>query len=116
VSAEDVIVEDRFLGPGYGQPSHELREAVRRAAACEGLLLDPVYSGRAAAGLLHLGQTGRLGSGATIFMHTGGAPALFAYPEMVADDPLPAVAEPARAVADPVPVTIPAASFRSGVR
>jgi len=98
VSAEDVIVEDRFLGPDYGQPSHELREVVRRAAACEGLLLDPVYSGRAAAGLVHLAGVGRLGPGATIFMHTGGAPALFAYPEMVADDPLPQ------------------ASFRSGVR
>ena len=55
-------------------------EAVRLAARHEGLLLDPVYSGKAMAGLIDLVRRGRFGADETVvFIHTGGTPALFAY-------------------------------------
>lgn len=83
VRQRDVLVSDELLGPAYGRLSEAVREAVLTAARTEGLLLDPVYSGRALAGLLQLARTGALGGGGTIFIHTGGAPALFAYPELI---------------------------------
>lgn len=82
VSFEDVQVDDSFLAPGYGRVSQEVGDAVRLAATREGLLLDPVYSGRAFAGLLARAKRRELDPGATVFVHTGGAPALFAYPNI----------------------------------
>ena len=56
------------------------REALRLVASTEGIILDPVYSGKAMAGLIDHVRTGRIGKGETvIFLHTGGTPALFAY-------------------------------------
>ena len=88
VRATDILVNDRFLGPSYGQLAHEVREAVRLGAGL-GLYLDPVYSGRGFAGLLDLLGSLAPGRGPVVFVHTGGAPALFAYPEVATDDPLP---------------------------
>ncbi len=81
VTADDVRVFDALLAPGYGLLSNEVRRAVLMAAAKEGLLLDPVYTGRAMAALLRLREGGALGDGGVILIHTGGTPALFAYGE-----------------------------------
>ena len=77
----DVLTTDSYLGPGYGRVTPEVQEAMRTAARLEGLVLDPVYTGKAFAGLSDLVSTGVLADDrAVVFLHTGGAPALFAYP------------------------------------
>ena len=85
-AAEAAIdVDDGFVGPGYGQPHPAMEEAVRLVAETEGLLLDPVYSGKAMAGLIDGVRRGRFRSGETIvFLHTGGSVGLFAYPDVFA--------------------------------
>ena len=76
---EQIQVNDDYLGAGYGVMGEPEREAIRTFARFEGLLLDPVYTGRAAAGLLELIRKGFFSSGQTVlFWHTGGGPALFA--------------------------------------
>ncbi len=65
------------VGEGYGAPTAVCREAIRLAARSEGLLLDPVYSGKALAGLLSLGPAGLSRARAIVFLATGGVPALF---------------------------------------
>jgi L-cysteate sulfo-lyase len=78
--AGEVSVNDDYLGGGYAAMGEPEREAIRTVARCEGLLLDPVYTGRAAAGLLDLIRRGAIGPHETIlFWHTGGMPALWAY-------------------------------------
>jgi L-cysteate sulfo-lyase len=79
-SAEPSLVklDDRFLGPGYGVPTPDMVDAVRFVARTEGLLLDPVYTGKAMAGLLARARAGQL-HGDVLFLHTGGSAALFAY-------------------------------------
>lgn len=73
------LVED-YLGPGYGVLTDQEREAIRLFAQTEGVLLDPVYTGKAAAGLLDLVRRAEIGAGEKVlFWHTGGTPALFAY-------------------------------------
>ena len=72
------IDHDRF-GDGYGAPTDECREALDLAARLEGLVLDPVYTGKAMAGLIAGVRDGRLPRDApVVFLHTGGMPALFA--------------------------------------
>ncbi|WP_149181299.1 D-cysteine desulfhydrase family protein [Streptomyces sp. TRM49041] len=79
--SDRVHINDRALGPGYGQPTREVWHAVRTFARTEGVLLDPVYTGKSAAHLL--AGTGVDTDVPTVFLHTGGLPALFAYlPEM----------------------------------
>ena len=76
----DFIIHDAYLGGGYGVVGQPEREAIRLMAQTEGLLLDPVYTGRALAGLIDLIRQGRFGKEETVvFWHTGGLPALFAY-------------------------------------
>jgi D-cysteine desulfhydrase family pyridoxal phosphate-dependent enzyme len=85
LAPEDLLVTDEFLGPGYGVPTPEAEAAIRLAARCEGLILDPVYTGKAFAGLRALTAEGKLpGDRAVVFWHTGGIPALFAFPSLVA--------------------------------
>jgi hypothetical protein len=77
----DVNIDDRYCGPGYGVLTDLEREAIRVFARTEGILLDPVYTGRAAGGLLDLIRRGFFPRDARIlFWHTGGQPALFAEP------------------------------------
>lgn len=80
---EDVNVTDRHLGPGYGQPTRESEEAILLAARQEGLLLDPVYTGKALAGMLSLARAGAFEGRSALFLHTGGTPALFGYGSLV---------------------------------
>jgi L-cysteate sulfo-lyase len=74
------IIHDAYIGEGYGKIGPSEREAIRLAARTEGLLVDPVYTGRALAGLIDLIRRGVFGKDETIlFWHTGGTPSLFAY-------------------------------------
>jgi D-cysteine desulfhydrase family pyridoxal phosphate-dependent enzyme len=80
VAKADVRVNDSFLGSGYAVMGELEANAIKRFASLEGLLLDPVYTGRAAGALLQLIQDKSLRQGQRIlFWHTGGTPALFAY-------------------------------------
>ena len=77
---EVVALEGGYLGEGYGIPTEQMRRAVETLARLEGVLLDPVYSGKAMAGLIGLILDGRMRADDTVvFLHTGGAPGLFAY-------------------------------------
>jgi D-cysteine desulfhydrase family pyridoxal phosphate-dependent enzyme len=77
----EILVDDRFLGEGYGVPGQAEKEAILLFARQEGILVDPVYTGRAAAGLIALIRQGFFGRDETVlFWHTGGTPALFADP------------------------------------
>ena len=81
----DVLVNANYCGAGYGVVTEREREALRLFASSEGLLLDPVYTGRAAAGMIDLIRTGFFKTNETVlFLHTGGQPALFA--EQYADE------------------------------
>jgi len=78
--ADDVDVDDRYLGGGYGVMGKIERDAIELFASTEGILLDPVYTGRAAAGMIDRIRKGEFGLDERIlFWHTGGTPALFAY-------------------------------------
>ncbi len=84
-SRESVVALDQWVGPGYSLPSDEMVEAVRLFARLEGVLLDPVYTGKAAAGLIWLARRGHFKRDANVlFVHTGGAPSLFAYQDTLA--------------------------------
>ncbi len=74
------LLEKTYAAPKYGSPSEACLSAIKRLATTEGILLDPVYTGKAFAGLLDLVEKGQLGSNEPIiFLHTGGSPALFAF-------------------------------------
>jgi 1-aminocyclopropane-1-carboxylate deaminase/D-cysteine desulfhydrase-like pyridoxal-dependent ACC family enzyme len=75
----EVLANDDYCRAGYGVVTDADREAIRLFAQCEGILLDPVYTGRAAAGLIDLIRIGFFKKDETVlFLHTGGQPALFA--------------------------------------
>ncbi len=73
----NVVVDDGHIGPGYAIPSEEGTAAAALFARTEGLMLDPVYGAKAAAALLDQVSGGELGSGAVLFIHTGGNAGLF---------------------------------------
>ncbi len=80
IAREDVVCFDQYVGPGYSLPTDAMVEAVRLFAKTEAILLDPVYSGKAAAGLIDLVRKGHFPKNSNLlFLHTGGSPALFAY-------------------------------------
>jgi len=82
---DSVTCLDRWVGPGYGLPTDEMVAAVRLAASTENILLDPVYTGKAFAGMLGLAREGAFWPGERVlFLHTGGAPGLFAYRDVLA--------------------------------
>ena len=81
IESEDVLVNDAYCQAGYGILQPVEAEAIRLFARTEGILLDPVYTGRAAAGLIDLIRKGFFSPNETVlFWHTGGIPALFAEP------------------------------------
>jgi len=79
VRDDDVIVRDDYLGEGYGILNPQVTSALSLVAREEGLLLDPVYTGKAMSGLLDLAGRGYFGDQSVVFVHTGGTPALFPY-------------------------------------
>ena len=84
VPREAVTCFGDYVGPGYSLPTPEMAEAVRMLARTEGILLDPVYTGKAMAGLIDLARKGFFKKGSRVlFVHTGGSPALYVYREAV---------------------------------
>jgi L-cysteate sulfo-lyase len=84
VAREDIIADCHYIGPGYGQPTDGMNEAVLMLARTEGLLFDPVYSGKALAGMIDYVRQGRFDdSQRIVFLHTGGAAGLFAYADIL---------------------------------
>lgn len=80
IPRESVEANCDYIGPGYGQPTEGMKEAVQMLAQLEGLLLDPVYSGKAMAGLIDLIRKGKFNkSERVVFLHTGGSVGLFGY-------------------------------------
>ncbi len=80
IPAEDVICSDEYVGPGYSLPTPEMAEAARMLARLEGVLIDPVYTGKAMAGLIDLVRKGTFNKDENLlFIHTGGSPALYVY-------------------------------------
>jgi L-cysteate sulfo-lyase len=79
VAREDVVANCNYVGDGYGVPTESMNEAVLMLARYEGLLFDPVYSGKGLAGMIDLIRNGSLNTGNIVFLHTGGSAALFAY-------------------------------------
>ncbi|ANF56321.1 1-aminocyclopropane-1-carboxylate deaminase/D-cysteine desulfhydrase [Halotalea alkalilenta] len=81
-AAEEIQVEDGYVGPGYGLPSDDGVEAIHRLAKDEGILLDPVYTGKAMSALIDLCAKGRIAQGQQVlFVHCGGSPALYPFSE-----------------------------------
>jgi len=83
VIREDIRVSDTALGPGYGRMTPSIQGAIERTAQTEGLFLDPVYTGKAMAGLIDLVQNKALRGTKVLFWHTGGQPALFGYADQL---------------------------------
>ena len=76
----EILLWDDYFAPGYGTPNDEGMEAVKLLARLEGILLDPVYTGKAMAGLIDgIARKRFKDEGPILFVHTGGAPALIAY-------------------------------------
>jgi L-cysteate sulfo-lyase len=82
VAREDVVANCDYVGDGYGITTESMNEAVLMLARTEGLLFDPVYSGKGLAGMIDLIRKGLL-SGNIVFLHTGGSAALFAYADQL---------------------------------
>lgn len=77
---DDIIVNDEYIGEGYGRPTDAGIDAIRTVAENEGVILDPVYTGKCMSGMLDLLQENRLeGARDVVFLHTGGAPAIHPY-------------------------------------
>ncbi len=80
LSRDRVLVDDGYVGEGYGIPTDGTLAAINTVARNEGILLDPVYSGKGMAGLIGQIKDGQISSdGEVVFLHTGGAVSLFAY-------------------------------------
>jgi L-cysteate sulfo-lyase len=80
VVREDIVANCNYVGGGYGVPTESMNEAVMMLARLEGLLFDPVYSGKGLAGMIDLVRKGEFKDASNIvFLHTGGSAALFAY-------------------------------------
>ena len=82
VSDDDINLTDAFLAPGYGVPNEATSRAIVLGAQTEGLMLDPVYTGKAMAGLIHHAALAD-DSSTFVFLHTGGLPAIFGYQKSI---------------------------------
>ncbi len=86
VKRADVVADTDYVGAGYGIPRADTIAAIRMFAELEAILLDPVYTGKAAAGLIDYCRKGRFKKGErVVFLHTGGSVALFGYAAALAD-------------------------------
>jgi L-cysteate sulfo-lyase len=83
VARDKIVANSDYVGDGYGLPTDSMVEAVKMLASYEGILLDPVYSGKGFAGLIDLIRKGHFKQGENVvFLHTGGSVSLFAYPKV----------------------------------
>ena len=83
VKREHVVANTDYVGPGYGLPTEGMIEALKLVARMEGILLDPVYSGKGMAGLIDLVTSGFFAKDEdVVFLHTGGSAGLFGYPNI----------------------------------
>jgi L-cysteate sulfo-lyase len=83
VARDKVVANSDYVGDGYGLPTDSMVEAVKMLAQYEGILLDPVYSGKGFAGLIDLIRKGHFKKGENVvFLHTGGSISLFGYPNV----------------------------------
>jgi D-cysteine desulfhydrase/L-cysteate sulfo-lyase len=88
VEETDVLVDDGVLAPGYGALNDSVYRAIFNTAKAEGLLLDPTYTGKAMAGMFALLESQAFKAGENIiFLHTGGFPGVFGYPELLTYPP-----------------------------
>lgn len=86
IAKDAVECFDDYVGPGYSLPTDSMVEAVKLLASTEAILLDPVYSGKAMAGMIDLVRKGHFAEGSNVlFLHTGGSPALYAYQDNFQD-------------------------------
>jgi L-cysteate sulfo-lyase len=86
LSPEDLNVSEDYIAPGYGTPGPDCLEAVQLVARTESILLDPVYSGKAMAGLIdHIRRGDFSRDDNVVFVHTGGTPVLFAMNELLGE-------------------------------
>lgn len=84
VVRDDIVADCNYIGPGYGEHTDGMNEAVLMLARYEGLLFDPVYSGKALAGMIDYIRQGQFVAGQIIvFLHTGGSAGLFAYSDVL---------------------------------
>ncbi|MCP4716392.1 MAG: D-cysteine desulfhydrase family protein, partial [Deltaproteobacteria bacterium] len=82
---EEISIYDQYLGTAYGHPTEAGAEAIKLTARCEGLILDPVYTGKVMSGIIDLTKQGKLTSDDTVvFLHSGGVPGLFADEQVAA--------------------------------
>ena len=80
VTEDDLVTDQQYIGDGYGIPTAACLDAIRLLAETEGILLDPVYTGKAMAALIDHARRGLLDPAVSVvFLHTGGTPALFAH-------------------------------------
>jgi D-cysteine desulfhydrase family pyridoxal phosphate-dependent enzyme len=88
LTEDDLVTDQRYIGAGYGIATSECLEAIRLLASTEGILLDPVYTAKAMAGLIDHVRRGEVDARTTVvFLHTGGVPALFAHAEVLGGGP-----------------------------
>ncbi len=85
VTAEMVAADCDYVGEGYGLVDEAVIEALKLAARTDGIVLDPVYTGKAMKGLIALAKTGRFEGETLVFLHTGGAQGLFGYQGEIED-------------------------------
>lgn len=84
IEADDVLVFNEYLGEAYARMTEGAREAIATFARTEGVFLDPIYTGRAAAGMIDLIHRGEITPDERVlFWHTGGTPALFAFSDQL---------------------------------
>ena len=87
IEPADVVVHDEYVGEGYGILNEDVVETIALTARTEGILLDPVYTGKSMTGLFDMARTGQFSdTDVVVFLHTGGTPALFPYREGLLED------------------------------
>ncbi|HEY2042426.1 MAG TPA: D-cysteine desulfhydrase family protein [Jatrophihabitans sp.] len=87
ITVADIVNSVDYVGPGYGVTTPAARDAIALLAALEGILLDPIYTGKGFAGLVDQCRRGVIAPGQTaVFLHTGGLPALFSYAQDLVHD------------------------------
>jgi len=84
IGDEEIVVNDEYIGAGYGHPSEAGVAAIRTIAESEGVILDPIYTSKAMSAMLDMLKSRKLQNPRdVVFLHTGGAPAIHPYAEFL---------------------------------